>query len=42
MDCRNNIRNENKDCYCEIDSHYIGYTECFAHWCKHWSEEKEK
>ena len=39
--CRHNIRNQNKDCYCEVDGHYIGYIECFTNWCRHWSKEKE-
>lgn len=25
---------------CAIDGHYIGYVECFEHWCRHWKREK--
>lgn len=28
-------------CYCDIDNHYIGYTECMAGWCRHWAKDKE-
>lgn len=26
---------------CAIDNHYIGYSECFSHWCRHWEREGE-
>lgn len=27
---------------CDIDGHYIGYSQCFDNWCRHWSEEIEQ
>ena len=30
------IRNE-----CAIDGHYIGYVECFEHWCRRWKKERK-
>lgn len=26
---------------CAIDNHYIGYSECFLHWCRYWERERE-
>lgn len=49
--CGNNIRVKNDkgmvvENRCAIDNHYIGYTECFEHWCNRWrknrSWEKDK
>jgi len=25
---------------CAIDNHYIGYCECFDHWCNRWRKER--
>ena len=40
--CGHNIRTT-KDrrtvCNCDIDGHYIGYVECFEHWCPRWKRE---
>ena len=39
--CRHNIRTgEFGDikCHCDIDGHYIGYVECFDHWCRRWAK----
>lgn len=41
--CQNNIRtgeHANIECHCAIDGHYIGYIDCFNHWCKHWEKDK--
>ena len=27
--------------YCAIDGHYIGYVECFTHWCRRWKRERK-
>ena len=32
----------NKDNTCEIDDHYIGYNECFEHWCNRWARDKKE
>lgn len=40
--CRRNIRVETKreiQCHCEIDGHYIGYVDCFEHWCRRWAKD---
>ena len=43
--CRHDIRvprNGNQadiECICEIDGHYIGYIECFEHWCRRWAKD---
>jgi len=42
--CRRNIRAGQLGfvkCHCEIDGHYIGYVECFEHWCRRWAKAKE-
>ena len=42
--CRHNIRTGEmgiKQCYCDIDNHYIEYIACFEYWCKHWSKERK-
>ena len=44
--CGNNIRIRNdKDnfvrCECAIDGHYIGYIECFEHWCRRWKKDRK-
>ena len=26
---------------CEIDGHYIGYLDCFEHWCNRWCKDKK-
>lgn len=40
--CRHNVRTKDTTgmikCNCDIDGHYIGYVECFEHWCNHWSK----
>lgn len=41
--CRHNNRTPKQDyieCSCDIDNHYIGYTECMTGWCRHWAKEK--
>ena len=40
--CKHNIRTGEKDiiCNCDIDGHYIGYIECFEHWCRRWAKDK--
>lgn len=41
--CRHNIRIPKQtyiECHCDIDNHYIGYNECMADWCRHWSKDK--
>lgn len=45
--CNNNKRIRNSkgimiDNRCAIDGHYIGYADCFEHWCRHWCKEKVK
>ena len=47
--CRHNIRKREVmfretfiNCYCNIDNHYIGHTECMEGWCRRWSKEKEQ
>ena len=40
--CRHNIRTDggvNIECHCDIDGHYIGYLECFEHWCRRWAKD---
>ena len=40
--CRHNIRTGeggNIECHCDIDGHYIGYVECFEHWCRRWAKD---
>lgn len=44
--CGNNIRiKDNEDnfvrCECSIDGHYIGYIECFEHWCRRWKRDRK-
>lgn len=44
--CGNNIRiRDNKGtcvrCECVIDGHYIGYLECFEHWCRRWKKDRK-
>lgn len=44
--CGNNIRiRDDKDnfvrCECAIDGHYIGYIECFEHWCRRWKRDRK-
>lgn len=43
--CGNNIRkkveSEHIHCYCAIDGHYIGYVECFEHWCNRWRKDRK-
>lgn len=29
------------ECYCDVDGHYIGYTEAFEGWCNRWKKERE-
>lgn len=41
--CRHNIGKPKQtyiEYYCEIDNHYIWYTECITGWCRHWSKDK--
>lgn len=41
--CRHNIRTpkiDHVECRCDIDNHYIGYTDCMEGWCRHWAKEK--
>ena len=43
--CRHNLRGKDDKygivmCVCDIDNHYIGYTECMEGWCRHWAKEK--
>ena len=43
--CRHNIRTGKigeRECYCEIDGHYIGYIACFEGWCKHWATDAKE
>lgn len=44
VNCGHNIRSEATDgsgsvCNCAIDGHYIGYVECFEHWCRRWCKD---
>lgn len=43
--CGNNQRIKDKHghvrCECAIDGHYIGYVECFEHWCRRWKKERK-
>ena len=44
--CGNNIRiKDDKDMVvenrCDIDNHYIGYCECFEHWCNRWRKDRK-
>ncbi len=42
--CGRNIRKEKPhgiECYCELDGHYIGYLECFEHWCRRWKKDRK-
>lgn len=44
VNCRHNKRIPRKtyvECRCEIDDHYIGYVECFEHWCKRWAKDNK-
>lgn len=41
--CRHNIRKPKETyivCHCDIDNHYISYTECMTGWCRHWAKER--
>lgn len=29
------------ECRCDLDNHYIGYVECFVHWCRHWKRDRK-
>ena len=40
--CRHNISTWDTgicEFYCDIDGHYIGYVECFEHWCRRWAKD---
>lgn len=42
--CGNCIRYPTKDgirCRCAINDHYIGYLQCFEHWCRRWKRERK-
>lgn len=42
VNCRRNKRIPREagiECRCEADGHYIGYVECFEHWCKKWAKD---
>ena len=43
--CGNNIRKQVESgyikCYCAIDGHYIGYVDCFEHWCRRWKKYRK-
>lgn len=44
--CGNNIRVKDEKgfvthCECSIDGHYIGYVECFEHWCRRWKRDRK-
>lgn len=42
--CWNNIRTGevgNIECHCAIDGHYIGYVDCFEHWCNRWRKDRK-
>ena len=42
--CENNIREETAsgiENHCAIDGHYIGYVECFEHWCRRWKKDRK-
>lgn len=43
VNCGHNIREKADDgsivCRCEIDSHRIGYIECFECWCRRWCKD---
>lgn len=43
--CGNNVRikqeNGHVKCKCSIDGHYIGYIECFEHWCRRWKRDRK-
>lgn len=28
-------------CECDIDGRYIGYIECFEHWCRRWKKDRK-
>lgn len=42
VNCRHCLRITKKtyvETRCEIDYHYIGYVECFEHWCRRWAKD---
>ena len=39
--CGHNIKDDKDRRICEIDTHYIGYLECFDNWCKHWKRDRK-
>lgn len=42
VNCRHCLRIPKKtyiETRCEIDDHYIGYVECFEHWCRRWAKD---
>ena len=42
--CRHNKRKSEKtyvSCRCDIDGHYIDYTETFEGWCKRWAIDRK-
>ena len=42
VNCHHNKRISKKtyvETRCDIDNHYIGYVECFEHWCRHWAKD---
>lgn len=44
--CGNNIRIRDEEdnfvrCECAIDGRYIGYIECFEHWCRRWKKDRK-
>lgn len=44
--CGNNIRVRDSEdnfvrCECAIDGRYIGYIECFEHWCRRWKRDRK-
>jgi hypothetical protein len=41
VSCGHNIRTQNGECHCDLDNRYIGYIQCFEHWCKHWKRDRK-
>ena len=37
--CQRIDKGTHKETRCAIDGHYIGYVECFEHWCRRWKKD---
>lgn len=36
-----NIYRKDRETYCAIDGHYVGYVSFFTNWCRRWRKIKE-